>query len=137
MGEEAGPLFDRAALRVRHGIIEAGDAGVRDRPGAHGARLQCYPEVAAGEAEVAQMGCRGADRDHFGMGGGIIVAPVAIFPFTDDAAVEGDDRADGHLSRSGGGISEIERTPHRIGQGEGRRHSFAPYRMTELWGRGC
>ena len=56
LGKEARPLFDRAALRVRHGVIEAGDAGVGYRPGAHRTGFQRHPEVAAAKAEIAVKG---------------------------------------------------------------------------------
>ena len=44
--EEARAVLDRAALRIARAIIEPRDPGMRDRAGAHRARLQRHPQVA-------------------------------------------------------------------------------------------
>ena len=59
-----------------------------------------------------------ANRDHFGMGGGIERAAHRIARLGDDLAVERDHRADRHFARLGGDRGKVERAAHRRGQAE-------------------
>ena len=76
--EQAGAVGDGSAFGVVGAIIEAGDAGVGDGPGAHGAGFKRDPQLASGQPVVAERCCRLPQRDDFGMGGGVMAFKGAI-----------------------------------------------------------
>src|SRR3546814_13748810 len=76
--KEARAVGDGAALGIVGAVIEARDAGVGDRAGAHRAGLQRHIEVAAVETFVPQPGRGSANRDDFGMRGRIVRFPGAV-----------------------------------------------------------
>ena len=86
--EDARPVLDAAALWVVGGEIEPADAGERDRGGAHRARLQRDVEIAIGEPFDAQPGGTGAQYQHLGVRGRIMIT-------LDPVAGGGNDRAGG------------------------------------------
>src|SRR3546814_17392750 len=84
-------MFHCAALWIGRAIREASDPCMGDRPSTHGAGFQRDPQIATGQAEIAK-GCRRlTNGDDFRMGGGVLIAAIAIFPFTDNDAVLGYD----------------------------------------------
>src|SRR3546814_4592206 len=59
------------------------------------------------------LGCRRlTNGDDFRMGGGVLIAAIAIFPFTDNDAVLGYDCTDRHLSSRRCGPGKVKRTAH-------------------------
>jgi hypothetical protein len=94
VGEEAGGDFDfvvelgvvhdgedRAAgsgFGVGGGVDEAGDSGVEDRSGTHGAGFEGGVEGAVFKAVVAEMLASFAEGYDFGMGGGVAVAEDSV-----------------------------------------------------------
>src|SRR5438045_8595639 len=71
--EDVGPMLDAAALWVIGGEIEPPDPRQRDRRGAHWARLQAYIQVAAGQSLQPEPRGPGAQGQHLGMRGRIVV----------------------------------------------------------------
>ncbi len=109
---EPDAVLDRAALRIAGAVIEAADAGERDRPGAHRARLQGDVEIAADEPFRAEDGGGGADCEDLRMGGRIAVGERAVAGGRDHRTVAHHDRADGHFAPFGGGAGGVERAIH-------------------------
>jgi hypothetical protein len=111
IGEEAGDNFNSMVeLRVVHdaedaaagsgfgvvgGVDEAGDAGVEDGSGAHGAGFEGDVESAATffckEAIVFERETGGAEGYDLGVGGGVAVAEDAVVAAGDDLSGGGDD----------------------------------------------
>ena len=91
---------DGAALRVGRAEDQAGDAGVADRAGAHGAGLQGDEELEAGQAIVAERLRGGPQGQDLGVGGGIGEPDRPLRAARDDRAGRrvDDDRADRRLA---------------------------------------
>jgi hypothetical protein len=82
-----------ARFGIVRAIDEALDPGVHQRSGAHWARFNCSKQVALGEAVVTD-GCTGlTQRDDFGVGGGIVVADIAVPAASDNSSVAYDHRS--------------------------------------------
>ena len=110
--EEAGAVVDGPALGVARRPHHAGHPGVRYRARAHRAGFQGREEVGADEPVVADSPRGRAERDDFGVGGGVGVAQGAVAAFADDFAVEDDHGTDGDFACGGGGAGEFEGAPH-------------------------
>jgi len=102
-----------ATLRIFGGKSERVDPGQGNRSRAHRAGLQRNPQGAAVEPRPAKPGRGMADRDHFGMGGGIEASAHRIARLGDDFIAQRDDRPNRHLARLGGDGGEIQRSAHR------------------------
>jgi hypothetical protein len=89
---------DCARFRVVRAVHQALDAGMHQRPGAHGARFNCNKEFTASQAMVAESGTGFAQRDHFGVRCGVAFTDVAIPSAANDTPVDNDYRADGNFS---------------------------------------
>jgi hypothetical protein len=76
--EQARTVLHGASLGVWRGVIDAGEAGMGDRPGAHRAGLQRHPQVAIVQPLLPQGSGGGANHQHFGMGSGIVQRARAI-----------------------------------------------------------
>jgi hypothetical protein len=76
--KKARPMIDRAALRVRSGVVEPAQPGERNRPSAHHAGFKRYIEIAADEPFGAELGRGLADDDHFCVSGWIAEFAGAI-----------------------------------------------------------
>ena len=117
LGEKPHAVVDRAALRVARAVIHPPQPRERDRARAHRARFQRHIEVAAGQPFAADQRRRGAQRQHFGVGGGVAVGQGAVAGGRDDHAIPHDHAADRHfaggLRRAGSG----ERLIHECGRG--------------------
>ena len=97
--EQPSAMQHRAAFRIGRPEIEPVEAGMGDRAGAHGARLERNIEVAAGEAAPAQFFGGAPDCQHLGMGGRI-EAPLGLVAGAGDdpaAVAQHDNRADRHF----------------------------------------
>ena len=104
MVEDAEDRSAGAGLGVGRGVDQAGDAGVEDGAGAHGAGLKGDVEGAAfGQAIVGERSGGVAESDDLGVGSGIVVAQNAVLAAGDDLAVEGEDGADGDFAVTLGG----------------------------------
>ena len=108
LGEKPRSVVDRAALGVGRGVVEAADAGVADGAGAHRAGLQRDIEIAIGEPGVSEPARGLADRQHFGMGGGVGIFAGAVAGARDDFAGAGYRRANGRLAARFGGAGFLE-----------------------------
>lgn len=126
VGVDPGPVFDAAALGVVRPEIQPPDAGEADGLGTHGAWLQRYIEVAFRQAGRSNRLGRCANRQHFGMGRGVVPGLNQIVRLGKDRAIRADqNRANGNLTRRGGcarlGQSELhgvrfERHPPMLGE---------------------
>ncbi len=97
--EDAWAVFDTAALGIGRAIIEAAQAGERDRGGAHGTGLQGHVDYAIGQPGGAPSGAGLPDRFHFRMRRGIGQFFRAVAgPGQDLARAIYDNGADGHLA---------------------------------------
>ena len=91
----AGVLLSRAE-------DDAGDSGVQDRAGAHGAGFQRDIETASVEPPVAERRAGFADGFHLGVSRSVMRFPAAIAAAADDmSAGVRDDAADGDFSLRG------------------------------------
>ncbi len=84
------------------GVDEAGDAGVEDGSGAHGAGFEGGVEGAVFEAVVAEVKAGLAEGYDLGVGGGIAVAEDSVLAAADDLVFVDDDCAYGDLAVSFG-----------------------------------
>lgn len=124
LGENARAMDDGAALGIVGAVIEPRDAGMSDRARAHCAGFEGDKEVAPVEAIVAKPCRRGANRDDFGMRGGIVRFAGTIMAFADNRAILDDDCADRHFAPVRCGFGEVERAAHRFGKRK-LRHRFS------------
>ena len=92
--EQPWPMFDRTAFWVARAIIKPGNAGMGDGACTHGAGLQRDPKVATSKAVGAKCSGGFAQRDNFGMGGGIVRSERAVGAAADNDAVLDDQRTD-------------------------------------------
>jgi len=83
-----------AGFGIRRGVDEAGDAGVEDGSGAHGAGFECHVKGAIFDAVVGEVAAGFAEGDYFGVGGGIGVAEDAVLASADDFPLMNNDCAD-------------------------------------------
>src|SRR3546814_16388390 len=81
--KEARAVGDGAALGIVGAVLEARDAGVGDRAGAHRAGLQRHIEVAAVETFVPPPGRSRAQREAVGMPGRNVRLPGAVVALSD------------------------------------------------------
>ena len=82
-----------AGFGVGGGVDEAGDAGVEDRSGAHGAGFEGDVEGAVFEAVVVEVEAGLAEGDDLGVGSGIVVAEDSVLAAADDLVLMDDDGA--------------------------------------------
>jgi hypothetical protein len=129
VGQEAGDYFDfvvelgvvhdaedgtaGSRFGVGRGVDEAGDAGVEDGSGTHGAGFERDVEGAAFVVFVEQAivfeGSAGlADGDYFGVGGGVVIAEDSVLAAGNDFAAVDDDGADGDFARLLGGAGFVD-----------------------------
>jgi len=90
-----------AGLGVSCSIHKPRYAGVNDRSSAHGAGFERSVEFATGEAVVIQALGGGAERDDFGMSGGVKATQDAVLRARDNFSVIDDDGTDGNFSGFG------------------------------------
>ncbi len=130
VGAEVVEGVDGAGLGVAGAVDEAGEAGVDDGAGAHGAGFEGDVEGAIEETPVAE-GLPGlAEGDDFGVGGGVVVEFAEVVSAADDLrwGVEGvmdDEGTDGDFGASGGILGELEGLAHEEDVIEGG-HEGAP-----------
>ncbi len=110
--KNARAMFHPPSLGISRAIIEPGDSGMGNRTRAHGTWFQRHIKIAIAEAKITQMCRRRANRDDFGMGGRVIIPPVAIFTLPDNDAAPRYNRANRHFLRSGSGTGKLQRTGH-------------------------
>jgi hypothetical protein len=114
MPEEADAVLDRAALGIGCAEIHPPDAGESDRGRAHRAGFERHVEVAARQALVLEHLAGPADREHFGMGGGIAQLARAVAGGRDDLALGHDHGSDRHLAARRGRARLVQSEAHRI-----------------------
>jgi hypothetical protein len=98
VAEEVSHRAGHPGSRVPRAEHHAVDAREHERPRAHRARLERDVERAAVEAPAAERGGGGAQREHLGVGGGVLVAHGAVGGGRDHRVAAHDDRADGHVA---------------------------------------
>src|SRR5690606_9304466 len=91
---EAHAILDRAALRIRRAVIQAADAGKADGGGAHGAGLERDMQAGAGQPLAADPAACLANRQHLGMGGGVVEFACPVAGARQHLAIQQDDRTD-------------------------------------------
>lgn len=106
--EQPDAIIDRTGFGVFGAIIKATDMGVRDGPGAHGARLQRDVKIAAIKPPGATRGKCGPNRQHFGVGSGIAQFAHAIGRGGNDLPIFHNYRTNRCLAIFGGGGSKLE-----------------------------
>ena len=97
-----------AGFGIGSGVDQAGDAGVEDSAGAHGAGFERDVESAAfvvfiEEAIVFEGAAGVAEGDDLGVGGGVVFAEDAVLAMGDDLALVDDDGADRDFAGGFGG----------------------------------
>src|SRR5262249_6669153 len=98
MIEHAEAGAPRSALRVVAAVDEPRDARLNHGTSTHATRFNGDVEARARQAVIAQLLCRGAQCDHFGVRRGIALRDCAVAPAPDDAAIPDEDGADGHFA---------------------------------------
>ena len=111
-----------AAQGVRQAVDDAGNAGLDDGPGAHGARLFGDIERSVEEPPVAQRGGGLGDGDHFGVGGGVVQQLALVVCAADNGGQAerqtgvgvgaDDDAAGGDFAGRGGAFGLAEGESH-------------------------
>ena len=101
--EEAHPIFDSAAFRIRRPEIKPPDARKRYRRGTHGARLQRHIKIAVGEPFTAKRRRRRTNRNELRVRGRIVVSDGAIAGSSDHGTVSHNRTAHGYFTARSGG----------------------------------
>ncbi len=118
---------DGAGLGVVAAVDDALDSGVDDGAGAHGARFEGAVQGAAAQVPGAQSGGGLAEREDFGVRGGVLVGLATIAGAADDAAAGvDDDAADGDVAVVCGAVGLFEGEFHEGDVGIGGQHN-APW----------
>jgi hypothetical protein len=102
----------RAAFGVWRAINETGDAGLDHSAGAHGAGLDGDVEACSCQTIVADTLCSFAQRDYFGVRGGIAVGDGAVSGAGHDLIIHYHYCADRYFASFGRGAGFIERAAH-------------------------
>ena len=84
---------DCAGFKIVRTVYEALNPGMKNRPRAHRARLNCNKELAVGQTMVTDSDTGFAQRDDLGMRGRIGIDDVAIPSSAYDLLVTNDHRA--------------------------------------------
>ena len=130
IGEEAGDNFNSMVeLRVVHdaedaaagsgfgvvgGVDEAGDAGVEDGSGAHGAGFEGDVEGAAGEPVVRERKAGLTEGYDLGVGRGVAVTEDSVLAAADDLVVIDDDGTYGDFAFQFGGAGFGDGEAHHL-----------------------
>src|SRR6267154_5208604 len=113
--EDARAVLDSAALRIVGGEIKPPDTSERYRRGTHRAGLQRDIEIAPGEPFHAEPGGAGAQGQHLGMGGRVMILLDLVAESRDDrTALIDQHRADRHLAALGRRPRLRERQRHPV-----------------------
>jgi len=121
--KQTGAMRHRAALGIVRAIIKPRDAGMGNRPGTHGAGFQRDPQIASGQAVIAQKRCCLSNGYDFGMCGWVVAFHRAIGTAPDNDPVLDDDRANGHFAVHSRRPRKIERFIHHFA-GFGQGHAI-------------
>ena len=107
-------MDDASTLGVLGAKHQPADAGVADRPGAHGAGLQGDEELQTSEAMIAESLCRGPQRQDLGVSRGIMPGNRSIGAGGDHLATDriADHCSDRRFAAAGGGLRQFERDAH-------------------------
>lgn len=135
-GGEIGGAAEAAHFGVGYGVADAVEARHEGRAGTHGAGFFGDVEGAAFEAPAAEVAGGLGEGEHFGVGGGVLVALDGVVGGGDDFAGAHDDAADGDFAGPPGVDSLIVSEAHeeRVVAHELRR---VPFRERALGGGGC
>ena len=113
-----GEDFEAGAKCAPFGVVgainDAGNAGLDDGAGAHGARFEGDVEGGAVEAVIFDGLRHFADDDDFRVGGGVVVPDGAVAGADQNGAAMNHDRADGDLASFGGGLRFGESELHEV-----------------------
>ena len=113
--KEPHPRFHRASLHIQRRKIQAPDAGMGNRPGAHGAGLQRDPQITPLKPILLQALHRRAQRQHFRMMEGIRIAPHPVLGKSDDRAIQARyGSSDRHFSSRRSGRRFIQQHGHDV-----------------------
>jgi hypothetical protein len=105
-----------AGFGIVASIDELCHSRVDDRSGAHWARLKRHDDNAIDQSPIVEIFSRFAQREEFGMSGGIAIALPAVVSAADDlpAGLVHDDRADGHFIERQCFVRLGDRKPHPL-----------------------
>lgn len=119
--EQPWPMRDGAPFRIICAVVEPRNPRMGNGPGAHCARFQRYPQIAANQPVVAQKRRRLTYRDDFGVRGGVMAFERPVSSSSNDNAILDHQRADRHLASRGGRTRERKCVFHHFA-GFGQRH---------------
>ncbi len=101
-----------AVVRVRDGEDERLDVALEECPDTHRARLERREDRGTGQAVLAELPGRLAQRDDDRVGGGVVRLPDPIVGPRDHRLVDDGDRGDRALAQRQGILRLGERLPH-------------------------
>src|SRR5947209_3527031 len=116
VGAELVEGFDGAGFGVGAAVDEAGDAGVDDGAGTHGAGLERDDEGALEEPPVAYGSSGLSNGEDFGVGGGVAVGDAAVVAAADDLI--------GGVVEDDGAYGDFVDVARGAGLGEGFLHEL-------------
>ena len=102
LSEEMRAVIHCAAFRIWRGIIDAAQTRERDRPRAHGARLQCHIKIATDEPLRAYLLAGLTNGQQFGMGRRVTVGHGAVACHRQHRPLADNDSPHRHLTHGGG-----------------------------------
>ena len=105
---------DGAATTVVGAVNEFCDTGLDHGAGTHRTGLERDVHRGAGKAIVGEKAGGFAEDNHFGVGGGVVVADGVIAGLRDDFVFADDESADRNLSGRSGGAGFVESELHKI-----------------------
>ena len=107
--------FNRPCLGITRAKIKTPDPCMRDRPGAHGARLQRDPQVTSVEPVPAKMFHRHLQRQNFSMMQRVAMRPHAVAGQRDHMTLGiGYGSGHGHLTLRGSLCRRLKKVLHDI-----------------------
>ena len=101
-----------ATFRIRRTVHQAGDASLNHGSRAHGAGFNRHIQFSAREAIVPEPLRCFAQRNHFGVRGGIAIGDSAVSGAGDDLIINYHHRADWDFSAFGRGAGFLQRGAH-------------------------
>jgi hypothetical protein len=102
----------RPGLAVIRAVHQSVNAGVHQRSGTHGARLNCGKQFTVFQTVVTDVGTGFAQGDYLGVGSGIGIRDIAVPAAANDSTPAHDDRPYGYFSRFEGALGAAQSFLH-------------------------
>lgn len=109
-------MFHRAALGIACRVIDPGNPGMGDGPGAHRAWFERYIEIASIQPLGPQRLRGPANRYHFSMSGRITTIAGEIMRCSNHLTLPHDHRPNRHFSRCSSDSCLLKSLSHRFGE---------------------